>query len=188
MPDAYPHLETPRLLLRAFALADVPRLVALAGDYEVARNTLNIPHPYREADAVSWVATTQENYRQQSAYAFALELKASGEFVGGIGLTLEPRFDRAEVGYWLGRSYWGKGLATEALAALLAFGFEELKLNKLYATHIVSNPASGQVMRKNGMVKEGELVQHTKRDGQYHDLWQYRLTRQEFARRARPVG
>lgn len=177
----FPVLTTPRLLLRAFAAADVPRLVALANDYEVARKTLNIPHPYTEADAHHWLRLTQQGFKQQTSYSFALELRATGEFVGGMGLTLERRFDRAEVGYWLGHPYWGLGLATEALAAVLRFGFEALSLNKIYATHIASNLASGRVMQKNGMVKEGELVQHTKRDGQYHDLWQYRLTSSDYA-------
>lgn len=65
--------------------------------------------------------------------------------------------------------------------ALLRFGFEELKLNKIHATHHADNPASGRVMLKNGMVKEAERVQHARRDGRYHDLWQYRLTSQEYA-------
>ncbi len=181
-----PTLTTPRLRLRAFAPADVPQLVALAGNYEVARNTLNIPHPYREADARHWVQATQENYAQQTGYAFAIELRVTGKFIGGIGLTLEQRFDRAEAGYWLGQPYWGRGLASEALGALLRFGFEELRLNKIYATHIASNPASGRVMLKNGLVKEGELVQHTRRDGHYHDLWQYRLTRAEYVALVQP--
>lgn len=60
--------------------------------------------------------------------------------------------------------------STEALAAVLRFGFSELGLNKIYATHIAGNPASGQVMLKNAMLKEGELVQRTKREDQYHDL------------------
>jgi RimJ/RimL family protein N-acetyltransferase len=179
-PD-FPWLSTPRLLLRAFTLADVPRLMALAGNYEVAKNTLNIPHPYSEEDARRWVQLTQENYQQQTGYAFALELRATGEFIGGIGLTVARRFDRAEVGYWLGQLYWGQGLASEALGAVLRFGFAELVLNKIYATHIPSNPASGRVMLKNGMVHEGTLAQHTKRDGHYHDLLQYRLTRAEHA-------
>ncbi|QKG57232.1 GNAT family N-acetyltransferase [Hymenobacter sp. BRD128] len=176
-------LIAPRLRLRAFTLADVPRLVALAGNYEVAKNTLNIPHPYREEDARRWVQLTQENYAQQTSYAFAIELLATGEFIGGIGLTIERRFDRAEAGYWLGQPYWGRGLASEALAAVLRFGFEQLGLNKIYATHIAENQASGRVMLKNGMVKEGELAQHTKRDGRYHDLWQYRLTQAEYVAR-----
>ena len=180
-------MRTPRLLLRAFALADVPQLVTLAGNYEVAKNTLNIPHPYSEEDARRWVQLTQENYAQQTGYAFAIELLSSGEFIGGIGLTVERRFDRAEAGYWLGQPYWGQGLASEALAAVLHFGFDELKLNKIYATHIAENPASGRVMLKNRMVKEGELAQHTRRDGRYYDLWQYRLTRGEYAARAADV-
>ncbi|MGI4762100.1 MAG: GNAT family N-acetyltransferase [Janthinobacterium lividum] len=181
MATDFPQLTTPHLLLlRAFALADVPRLVAIAGNYEVAKNTLNIPHPYGEADAQRWVQLTQENYAQQTGYAFALELRATGEFIGGIGLTVERRFDWAEVGYWLGQPYWGQGLASEALGAVLRFGFELLRLNKIYATHMAENLASGRVMLKNGMVKEGELVQHTKRDDQYYDLWQYRLTRAEY--------
>lgn len=181
MRTPYPQLTTPRLLLRAFTEADIPSLITLAGDYEVARHTLNIPHPYTEADARHWLHITQQARTQQSAFPFALVLRATGEFVGGMGLMLEPRFDRAEVGYWLGQPYWGRGLATEALAAVLRFGFEELRLNKIYATHHTDNPASGRVMQKNGMLKEGELVQHAKRDGQYHDLWQYRLISREYA-------
>ena len=187
MPPEFPRLTTPRLFLRAFAEADIPHLITLAGNYEVARNTLNIPHPYTEAAAWHWLHLTQQDYAQHTAYAFALEVRATGEFVGGIGLTLEPRFDRAEAGYWLGQPHWGQGLATEALAAVLHFGFIELGLNKIYATHHADNPASGKVMQKNGLVKEGELVQHIKRDGQYHDLWQYRLTRQEYAQRSKPA-
>ena len=179
-PTPFPSLDTPRLLLRAFTPADVPTLIELAGNYEVARNTLNIPHPYREEDARNWIQITQENYQQQTGYAFALALKATGELVGGIGLTLARRFDRAEAGYWLGQPYWGRGLATEALSALLRFGFAELGLHKIYATHMAENPASGRVMQKNAMIKEGELAQHAKRDGQHHDLWQYRLLRAEW--------
>jgi ribosomal-protein-alanine N-acetyltransferase len=176
MPTEPPQLTTPRLLLRAFAEADIPGLVALVGNYEVAKNTLNIPHPYTEADAQQWLHLTRQGFEQQRAYA----LRATGELIGGIGLTLEPRCHRAEAGYWLGQPYWGRGLATEALAALLRFGFEKLKLNKIHAAHHADNPASGRVMLKNGMVKEGELAQHARRDGHYHDLWQYRLTSQKY--------
>ena len=180
LPPSFPHLESSRLVLRAFAPADESRLITLAGNYEVAKNTLNIPHPYTAADAQAWLLLTQQSFARSEAINFAIELRQTQEFIGGIGLRLEPRFDSAEAGYWLGCPYWGQGLATEALRALLRFGFDALGLNKIYATHLSSNPASGRVMQKNGMVKEGELVQHTKRDGCYHDLWHYRLTRQEY--------
>lgn len=171
---------TPRLLLRPFTEADIPHLVRLAGNYEVARHTQNIPHPYTEADAQHWIAATQQHREQRTAYSFALELRATKEFVGGIGLNLESRHNRAEAGYWLGQPYWGQGLATEALGALVRFGFEELALHKIYATHHAENLASGRVMVKNGMVLEGKLVQHIQRDWQYLDLWQYGLLSQYY--------
>lgn len=177
----FSRLETTRLVLRELADADVPRIVALASDQAVARNTLNMPHPYHPDYAYNWLRLTCEAYQLGEGVTFAVELKAIGEFVGGIGLKIEPRFDRGEVGYWLGVPYWGQGLMTEALAAVLRFGFEELKLNKIMANHTSQNPGSGAVMLKNGMVKEGYFVEHIKRDGEYHDLAQYRLTRREYA-------
>ena len=185
MSATFPVLKTPRLRLRAFASADIPHLVALANDYEVAGKTLNIPHPYTEADAHHWLQLTQQGYEQQTAYCFALELRATGEFIGGMGLAVEHRFDRAEVGYWLGRPYWGLGLATEALEAVLHFGFEVLKINKLHAIHTAGNLALGCVMQKNGKMKEGKLLQYTRRDGQYYNLWQYSLFSAEYAQLSR---
>lgn len=174
------NLATPRLLLRPLADADAPHLMRLAGSYEVAKNTLNIPYPYGEADAQAWLGLARQHREQGTAYQFALELRATSEFVGGIGLLPEPRHNRAEVGYWLGQPYWGRGLATEALEAVLRFGFEQLGLNKVFATHHAGNLASGRVMEKNGLVLEGRLPQHVRRDGQYLDLWQYGLLRQHY--------
>lgn len=179
----HPRLETPRLLLRQLTPADAPALVALAGESAVALNTLNIPHPYRSTDAHHWLELSAAAHQAGTGVTFALEQKSTGGFIGSIGLRIEPRFDRAEAGYWLGVSYWNQGLMSEALAAVLRFGFEALGLNKILATHFRSNLGSGAVMRKNGMVLEGELVHHVKRDGHYHDLIQYRLTRQEYLQR-----
>jgi ribosomal-protein-alanine N-acetyltransferase len=176
----FPRLETPRLVLRELAERDLPVIAILANDADIASNTLNIPYPYSEADAVAWRVLAQQGFRLGSAFTFAIELKQTQTFVGSIGVQLERRFDRAEVGYWLSRPYWSQGLVTEALAEVLRFGFEDLSLNKVFATHLAHNAASGRVMVKNGMLKEGELVQHVKRDEQYYDLWQYRLTRQEY--------
>lgn len=173
-------LTTERLLLRPFAEADLPALVQLAGSYQVARNTLHIPHPYTEEDAQFWLSITQQHRAQGTAHQFALELRDTGEFIGGSGLLPELRHHRAEAGYWLGAPYWGRGLATEALGALLRFGFEQLELNKIFATHHAENLASGRVMEKCGLTLEGRLPQHVWRDGQYLDLWQYGLLRQHY--------
>lgn len=175
-----PTLTTPRLLLRPFTPADAPALITLAGDYEVARHTLNIPHPYDELEAQKWLALTQQHYAQGSSYPFAIELRATGALVGGCELVPEPRYGRAEAGYWLGRPYWGQGLATEAVAALLRFGFEELGLHKVYAIPYADNLASGRVLLKNNLVLEGRLAQHVRRDGRYFDILQYGLLRANY--------
>jgi ribosomal-protein-alanine N-acetyltransferase len=178
--SVFPRLETPRLVLREIAERDLSTITTLANDVDIAGSTLNIPYPYSEADAVAWRVLTQQGFRLGSAFNFAIELKQTQMFVGSIGIQVEKRFDRAEVGYWLSKPYWNQGLMTEALTEVLRFGFEELNLNKIFATHLAHNVASGRVMLKNGMFKDGELVQHVKRDGEYYDLWQYRLTRQEY--------
>ena len=95
--------------------------------------------------------------------------------------ALNQRFDRAALGYWLAEPFWNNGFVTEAVGRLLAFGFQELKLNKIYATHLLHNPASGRVMIKNGMVKEGELIDHMKKGDEYMSVAQYRLTRKEYS-------
>lgn len=170
-------LPTERLVLRPFAPADAQALVALANDYEVARHTLHIPHPYGELEAQRWLEATQQHYALGTAYPFAVTQRSTGELLGGAGLTLEPQYGRAEAGYWLGRPHWGQGFATEALAALLPFGFETLALHKIYATHHADNLASGRVLLKNNFVLEGKMAQHVRRDGRYLDLWQYGLLR-----------
>ncbi len=182
MPPLFPSLQTARLLLRELAVRDLPRVAVLANDVEIAANTLNIPYPYSEEDALTWLSLARQGFWRSEAFTFAIELKQTQEFIGAISLHVDQRFDRAEAGYWLGRPYWNQGIITEALAGVLRFGFEELKLNKIFATHFAYNTASGRVMVKNGMLKEGELVQHIKRNGHYHDLWCYGLTRSEYER------
>ncbi len=180
----YPTLETDRLILRAPAIRDIPEIVEYARDPAISKTTLNIPADYREKDAIFWVNLALQSFEEGSKYIFALELKTSGGFIGGMGLHLTPQFNRAEAGYWIGTPFWGRGYASEALARVLQYGFETLSLNKIYATHLLENPASGKVMIKNGMIKEGELVDHFKKGEEYKTAAQYRLTHAEYGKRA----
>ncbi|WP_310391282.1 GNAT family N-acetyltransferase [Hymenobacter sp.] len=177
----FPHLETECLLLRQLTEADLGRIVALAGAEAVAATTLNIPHPYAKADARHWLGLARQGFARQDAYIFGIERQESGEFIGGIGLSLTAPHRRAEAGYWLGQPYWNRGYGTEALGALLRFGFETLALHKITSSHYAINPASGKVMTKNGLVKEGELAAHILKNGQWHDLWVYGLLRAAYA-------
>lgn len=172
-----PVLRTARLTLRSFTLADAPRVQQLAGAREIALNTLTIPHPYPDGKAEEWISS-HEKQEAEGSIAFAID---DGELVGACGLVVKREDDIAEIGYWIGMPYWGRGYATEAVAAVIRYGFEELGLNKIYAAHFVRNPESGKVMRKLGMRHEGTLRQQHKKWGEYQDEELYGILRSEWA-------
>jgi len=165
-----PTLHTDRLLLRPHALADAPELARLAGAREVAATTLRIPHPYSVADAEAFISGWQD---ADERVAFAVVLRENSVLLGGAGLRLEKEHRHAELGYWIGTPYWGKGYATEAARAILRYGFEVLKLHRIHASHFADNAALGSILRKIGMKHEGRQPQHILKWGQYLDLELY---------------
>ena len=173
-------LQTDRLILHPFTMDDAPDVQRLADAAEVADATLNIPHPYTLEDAEAWIATHPENWAKGYALTFAIVLRDSDELVGAIGLHPSKLHNRAEVGYWIGVPYWNQGYATEAARALLTFGFEVLKLNRIFAEHYARNPASGRVMQKIGMTREGMLRQHLLKDDRFEDSVVYGILRSEW--------
>ncbi len=169
-----PTLRTKRLVLRPFTLADAPRVQQLAGAHEVALNTLSIPHPYPDGAAEEWIRSHEQ---KKGEIGFAID---DGELVGAIGLKVKRDDDIAEIGYWIGVPYWGRGYASEAAAEVIRFGFEELKLNKIFAAHFSRNPASGRVLQKLGMKFEGTLRQQHKKWGEYVDEEFYGILRSDW--------
>jgi RimJ/RimL family protein N-acetyltransferase len=178
-----PTLHTKRLILRPFSLADVPAVVALAGDWDIAFNTLSVPHPYTEDHAVQWIRQQNEQWKQKQAVTFAIA-QADNTLVGSIGLGLVPSFNLAELGYWVGKPYWGRGYATEAACAVVDFGFEKLSLHRIQATHFGNNPASGKVMQKVGLLYEGCRRQHTLKWDEYRDIKLYGMLREDWQHQA----
>ena len=171
-----PTLHTTRLVLDAFTPADAPVVELLASNYEVARHTLNIQHPYPPGSGVKWIDTHAALFERGEAVVFAIRLRGQ-DLIGAVGLRIERVHDRGELGYWIGQPYWGQGYATEAARACLDFGFAHYALNKVTANYVRANPASGRIMEKLGMKREGEHPQHTKRDGVYHDNIIYGMLR-----------
>lgn len=184
IPMETPVLRTDRLLLRPYSLADVPYLVELAGAREVAATTLRIPHPYREQDALDFITSCRADADTGQSLRLAITLRESEEFCGGIGLHIDSEHRRAELGYWLGVPYWGQGLATEAAQAILRYGFTTLGLHRIYASHFAQNRASGRVLQKIGMQREGCLRGHLRKWDVFHDLEFYGMLRDDFARTA----
>lgn len=181
--DKFPVLKTDRIQLRKPVAKDIPHITEYANNSRIAEMTLNTPYPYQERDAVFWLNMANEGFRDQSKYIFAISLLPIDEFIGGISLRINKRFNRAELGYWIGEPFWNNGYATEATKEVLKFGFEEIGLHKVLATHFLRNPASGKVLAKNGMIKEAQLKEHVKKDNEYLSVIQYRLTRKEYSNR-----
>lgn len=180
-PKSRPTLETNRLVLRPFNLSDAPRVQLLAGDRAVAATTKNIPHPYEDGIAEQWIGAHQERFERDQEVVFAIARKDGGELIGAIGLVLNLLQDNAELGYWIGKAYWGRGYCTEAGYAVLRYAFAELRLHRVHARHLSHNPASGRVMQKLGMRHEGQLRQHAKKWDEFFDVEIYGILRPEPA-------
>ena len=175
------NIVTERLILRAFAPSDAPAVCRLAGDSSIAATTLNIPHPYDEHMAKGWISTHQRAFDQGLDLHFAITLRANDTLIGAIDLReFGSPHRRAEMGYWIGKPYWGQGYCTEAARALLAFGFTSLRLNRIFARYLSRNPASGRVMEKIGMQYEGCLRQHVEKWGVFEDVKIYGILRSEW--------
>ncbi len=169
-------LETERLVLRRYTEADIAELVPLIGAREVAATTLRIPHPYTEQNARDFILATQ----QPNLEGRGVRLRSNSILIGGVGLNVEPDERRAELGYWIGVPYWGHGYATEAARAMLRHGFDELQLNRIFASHFGNNPASQRVLVKLGMRHEGCQRQHIRKWGEFLDLHLYGILRHEW--------
>lgn len=183
MPDEI-QIQTDRQILRAYRPDDAAQLTRLIGDRKIAETTLNIPHPYSLTMAEEWIAKSSNRKPDDPEVTLAITLRSAGEqLIGGIGLHGDQRHDSAELGYWIGVPYWNQGHITEAAQAMIRYGFEQLKLNRIHAHHFLNNPASGRVMQKLGMTCEGRLRQHVKKWDKYLDIDFYGILRAEFEQR-----
>jgi RimJ/RimL family protein N-acetyltransferase len=142
-PQSVPILKTERLTLRAPCRDDARIIAKLANDRRIAENTLRIPHPYGTGDAEQFIATVNAGDGETCFVAML-----DGTPIGVCGLV--PREDGAEIGYWLGVAYWGRGFATEAARAVIDHAFGDLDHDTLQSGARVSNPASRRVLEKCG--------------------------------------
>ena len=166
--------------MRPFTLNDAPTVQQLAGDREIALNTLSIPHPYEDGVAEEWINTHEEQFAEGKIANFAIVLRSSSDLIGSIGLTIDQEHERAELGYWIGKPYWGNGYCTEAGKAVIRYGFNDFNLNRIHAQYLNRNPASGRVLEKLGMRYEGYLRQYIKKCGKFEDSKIYSILKDEY--------
>jgi RimJ/RimL family protein N-acetyltransferase len=147
--------RTERLLLRPGWMQDAPALFRAIADEGVIRNLASAPWPYTQADAEAFLATERDAH-DATALIFR-RTDAAPQLVGTIGIGRRPNGER-ELGYFIARPFWGRGYATEAGRAVLAFARDSLRLPKVHAGHFLDNPASGRVLEKLGFRPTGTVA------------------------------
>jgi RimJ/RimL family protein N-acetyltransferase len=150
-----------RVMLRRPQMADAARIAELMNDYGVVKNLSRAPWPYGLEDAVSWLTHVTGHGGRPNDYPFAI---VTGDgLVGVIGISANPQNpDAPELGYWLGRFYWGRGFATEAGRLALGFAFDELELDAVEAGHFADNAASGRVLQKLGFAYTQDVARFSR--------------------------
>ncbi len=175
-----PELVTPRLLLRKLKLEDASDMFEYASDPEVAKDVTWEAHR-TVADSLGFLNSVVQKYAKKETSEWGLVLKENGKLVGTCGFVWwRPEHARAEFGYALSRKYWGRGLMTEAAAAVIAFAFGRMKLHRLEARCIITNTGSEKVMLKNGMKYEGLLRDVVYEKGGFKSLKLYSLLKEEY--------
>lgn len=172
-------LETARLTLQTFQMEDANRISELANHKQLA-DILGLPHPYELQVAKDWIAIQPRQIKEGIEYPLTIRSKEISAIIGTITLRIDKNNNKGELGYWIGADYWGEGFATEAVDAMIEFGFKHLDLNKVWASVLVKNKASSAVLRKVGLQKEGTLKKDRFQHNAYEDVDVYGLLQQEY--------
>jgi [ribosomal protein S5]-alanine N-acetyltransferase len=163
--------------LRLWRLGDEASLVRHANDREVWLNLRDqFPHPYTAADADGWI-----HFAGNQARPTSLAIEVESQAVGGVSLRLHDDVERvsAEIGYWLGKAYWNRGIMTAAVRAMTSYGFEQFSLTRIYAVPFALNAASHRVLEKAGYKREGVLRCSAIKDGVVIDQVLFAITDQD---------
>lgn len=174
-------IETDRLILRKFVLTDAETMYKnWAKDGEVTRYLTWPAHSSLEVSK-HVISLWEEESKIESNYQWCIELKATKEAIGSIGVVhKEEDIEAIEIGYCIGQAYWGQGIMAEALKKLIAYFFGEVGVNRIVAKHDTNNPASGKVMVKCGLQYEGICRQAGKNNTGICDMAIYGMLKEDW--------
>lgn len=176
-----PFLETPRLRLRPLESSDAPAIQQEASVREIADTMISLPHPYPDGEAEQYIARQQTEREDGHSVTFAIEQKVKGELIGLVEIrNINRLHSQAELSFWLIVQAWGQGHMSEVVQVIVQYGLEALGLNRLYAYHMLRNPASGCVLEKNGFRQEGVLRQRVRKWGKFENVALWAILRQEW--------
>jgi RimJ/RimL family protein N-acetyltransferase len=165
--------------LSAFRSSDKPALIQYLNDPDIYHRTLRIPFPYTDAAADEWLVLVAKITQQQGRPVHFAIRNVDDALIGGCGFDgfQVGKSHRAEVGYWLAKPLWGRGIMTLVVQRVCRHAFEEFELVKITAHVFAHNPASARVLEKCGFQQEGFLRQHFLKDGQFLDARLFGLLR-----------
>lgn len=176
-----PVIETARLQLRTPVQSDIQAIQTAAAAREIADTMISLPHPYPEGEAERYLARQRIEQEAGHSYTFIIELIKDGGLCGVIELRdIDREHSQGELSFWLAVEVWGKGYMSEALQAMVRYGLEVLKLNRLYAYHMLRNPATGRILEKNAFRQEGVLFQRVRKWGHFEDVALWAILRQDW--------
>ena len=172
---------TDRLILRRFTVNDAEDMFHnWANDSEVTKYLRWPPHLNVDVSR-KLLNEWSSSYSDLAYYAWAITLKENHMVIGSIGIMdVSENDERGEIGYCIGKNWWGNGVMTEVLKAVISFGFHQVGFNRLEADHSINNPASGRVMQKAGMVYEGIAMQKYKANLGFQDCKLYSILKDDF--------
>ncbi len=170
-PMAHLPLETERLLLRAYARDDEAEIARLLNDTEMARFLMVIPHPFVEFDARQLVKAAWRRLTGGRGFDLLITVKDGGDRpVGSIGVGLHDEGARGELGFWIGRDYWGRGYASEAARRMIDFATETLGVAHITGTVAADNDASLAVLARLGFVEPGRGEKRVPSTGEMREV------------------
>ena len=175
-----PGLETPRLTLRKVTMGDLEDMFAYSSDEEVTRFLRWGPHRAVE-ETESYIREVMREYKEGKDGPWGIEYKETGRMVGSIHLmAISAQHSKAQIGFVLSRSYWNRGLMSEALTRVLEYSFESIGLNRIEGFCLVDNRAGIRVMEKSGMKQEGVLREYLFQKGTFRDFGVYSMLKRDY--------
>jgi RimJ/RimL family protein N-acetyltransferase len=174
-------LETERLLLRPLEESDGDRIAEFMAERAVTEFLLYFSYPLNVTQVHNWLGDVLKASPEQCAY-WAIVDRPSNLLIGVLSLTLDSYNRKGEIGYWMDRNFWGRGLMTEAVWRVVHYGFDTLNLHRLELTHMVANVASRRVAEKLGFQLEGCWREGHFKSGQFRDVKIYGMLNVDYCR------
>jgi len=171
-------IELGEFCIRSYKLSDEEALIKYANNYRISRLLRDqFPYPYTNADAETWIVHACNQFPETN-----FVIANDKEMFGAIGINPQDDVNRfsAEIGYWIGEPFWGKGIATVALKSFTKFSFKKFELNRIFANVFEGNFASEKVLLKAGYVKEAVLKKAVYKEGKFLDQYIYAVLKEDF--------